>query len=334
MARIIADLPYDLQLEVFKKTNDDDLTQLLIATVKYNQLKIKTALDSDDQDAELSKLRSLAQNCLTKILKTNEPVNEKDEDRREYYEKMSSPEGKRKGDQQFLTLKILFQLLELFDIDNQLLTTNQLHALKRSSIIDIFHGFKLEDLFWETLRAAAAGQIKFIKLEIDHNNKNPGPQHFVVPSISDDDKILKTLKDNNLQVEFAIFGNMCLTYMQNNTEHEPKYVKTNAKLNEFFSLEDLELAKRYVHHYNQSPETPIIPDLAVRNIHSGHVLNNDLRTNRFRPEYYWYGFCKPAKTFQEDVMQNIWDNSKIHVTFLTKCFYHRRECVLAALRFE
>ena len=329
MAQIIADLPYDVQLEVFKRTNDDDLTQLLIATVKHNQLKIKTTTDSNNQDAELSKLRSLAQNCLIKILRTNEPVNDKDEDRRAYYEKMSSPEGKRKGDQRFLTLKILFQLLELYNTDNELLTTDQLDALKRSSIIDIFHGFKLQDLFWETLKLAAAGQIKFIKIEINHNNKNPGPEHFVIPTVPDNDEILQILKDNDLQVEFAIFGNLCLRYLQKNSEYEPTYVNTDVKINEFFRVEDIEILDKYLEFYSRDSKT--IPGLAVRNIHSGHVLNNDVPSNRFRPEYYWYGFFKPAKTFHEDVCENVWDNPKIHVTFLTKCVYHRRECVLAAI---
>ena len=334
MARLIADLPYDLQLEVFKRSNTDDLTQLLIATVKYNQLKIKAASDSKDNEAELSKLRSLIQTCLEKILQSDVPANRTEEERRTYYNKMSSPEGKRKGNQQFITLKIMFQLLELFDTDNSLLTTNQLQALKQSSIFDIFHGFKLQDLFWETLRSAAAGQIKFIRMEINHNSRKSGPEHFVVPTISENDGILKTLKNNDLQVEFAIFGNLCLRYLQENPEFEPKYVNTDGKINEFFSIEDIEILDKYLEFYDRNPNHKTLPGLAVRNIHSGHVLNDHIHSNRFRPEYYWYGIFRQAKTFHEDVCNNVWDNSKLHVTFLTRCVYHRRECVLAALRLE
>lgn len=332
MARIIANLPYDLQLEVFSRTNNDDLTQLLIATVKHNRLKSRETSDSQDHEIELSKLRSLIQNSLKKILKSDAPTYKTVEERKIYYEKMSSPEGEHKENRPvFLTPKIIFQLLELFDTDS-FMTTEQLDILKRSSSFDIFHGFKLQELFWETLRAAAAGHIKFIKVEFDYRNHDPILQHLVVPSIPDNDKILKTLKNNDLQVEFAIFGNLCLRYMQKTPGFEPKYVKTDVKINEFLSDEDFNMANKYVERYRQPDKS--FPDLAIRNIHSGHVLNNDTPTNRFRPEFYWYGIMRPALPFHDAVCDNIWNNPKMHVSFLTKCFFHRRECVLAALRFE
>jgi len=332
MAGIITNLPYDLQLEVFKRTNYDDLTSLLIATVKHSKLKIRAAEEPENPEYEvkLSKLKILINRCLDRLLKTESSI-KSEEERISHYAKMSSPLGRwKQGDGEFLTLKIVFQLIELLEFDSGFLSPEQFDILKKSSILDFFHGFKLQDQFWELLRAAAAAQIQFIRIE--YENPNGKPVYFVIPTISSNDKIISLVENNNLQVEFSVFGSLVLRHLKRDPDFTPKFADFFVKANEFYKPDDVHLIEKYLKCYNGP--TGSVPHLAVRHIHSGHILNDDVPTNKYRPEFYWSGFMKDGKQLHEDILDNFWNNAKMHLTFFGNCFLHRRECIWAAIQLE
>ena len=102
----------------------------------------------------------------------------------------------------------------------------------------------------------------------------------------------------------------------------------NMNMSDLFSKSNIDEFRRVVKSYTRTGRFPI---LAVKDLHYGHPLNNDIEGNRYRPEYEGYQ-KKDAFVMKEELEGNILANQKMNLTYMLQSFLVRREWCLAAIR--
>ena len=322
MASLMMKLPLELNEHICHYLELPDIVEYFMAVTPFNgtQVLVKALHDN------------LLKRCKINLNKTLEQ-------RQHHFSVNKTVEvGSQKCDRGYLTPKMVLDLMALR------LKDQQFHELLQQA--DALQSFHRNDQMMnahllEVLTATITKNIFFFKIEIEDSKNSLFDEYFVVPVIPSLDvkQTINLIQKKDLHLQWILLGAILVKHLSFSPDAAINTLDAIG-FKHFFGDRKTKLSEEFIRNTTEEIVKTITcykkrgkcPDLAIRNIHMGHIANSDNARSQYRPEFDGYGIMKDAMIFKEDLLNNCYDNFRMNQIYLINTFLIDRELILASLQ--